>query len=197
MGTSRSNRKRQANRGFTLIETLISVVVLTVGLVSVAALMSEMMKNTARARYLSSATILATEKLEDLNRFPASDPAVAVPGGGSVGSLAADTTNAGVDYFDEVQVSNTGGGISETVTGQDASGNTVYTTITHLPDGTVNTSTSASMPPLPGGALVFKRRWMIEMNQPVNGVRRVTVLVVLTNPPVTKTLTFQMSTVRP
>ena len=43
----------------------------------------------------------------------------------------------------------------------------------------------------------FKRRWIIEMDQPVTGVRRITVLVTLENQQVQPPVTFQMSMVRP
>jgi len=192
-----SHHNSRGQRGFTLIETLVSVVILTVGLVAVAALMSEMIKNTASSRDMSAATMLASEKLEDLNRFPAADPAVAVTSGSIVGSLASDVTQSGVDYFDEVQLSVTGGAVAETTTSKDASGNTVYTTITQLPDGTISSADSTAMPSFPGGALMFKRRWIIELNAPVPGVRRVTVLVQLVNAQLARPVTFQMSMVRP
>lgn len=192
-----SNHNPRGQHGFTLIETLVSVVILTVGLVAVAALMSEMIKDTATSRDMSAASMLASEKLEDLNRFPASDPAVAVTSGTTIGSLSSDVTQSGVDYFDEVQLSVTGGAVAETTTSKDASGNTVYTTITQLPDGTISSADSAATPSLPGGAVMFKRRWIIEMNVPVTGVRRVTVLVQLMNGPTARPVTFRMSMVRP
>jgi hypothetical protein len=47
------------------------------------------------------------------------------------------------------------------------------------------------------GAIAFQRRWIIELNQPVTGVRRITVLVTCTNGFVQPPVTFQMSMVRP
>jgi hypothetical protein len=49
-----------------------------------------MMAATARSRYMSLAATLASEKLEDLNRWPANDPDVAVTSGSTAGSLTSD-----------------------------------------------------------------------------------------------------------
>jgi prepilin-type N-terminal cleavage/methylation domain-containing protein len=205
METSQSPRKPRKQSGFTLIETMVAIGVLTIGLVGTAALITQMVGNTGRSRYMSVAAMLGSEKLEDLNRFPASDPAIAVPGGPTAGSLTADTSQTVtvgantevVDYFDVVQLSSGNGGISETTSGKDAAGNTVFTTITHLPDGTVVSAVAGALPPLAGNTLVFGRRWVIEKDQPVAGVRRVTVLVTLKNPILSQTITFQNSMVRP
>lgn len=198
-------RQRARQRGFTLIETLAAIVVLTAGLVGMAALMSNMMVNSARSRYMSEAAMLASEKLEDLERYPAAATDVAVASGTVAGSLNSDVTATvtsngstdNVDYFDEIQLSSAGGTISETSSGKDASGNTTYTMVSHAPDGTVTNTTSTSAPPLGSDTLTFNRRWTIEKDAPVSGVRRITVLVTLTNPVIVKTVTFQMSMVRP
>ena len=205
METSQSPRNRGKQSGFTLVETMVAIAVLTIGLVGAAALIAQMVGNTGRSRYMSIAAMLASEKLEDLNRFPASDPAIAVPAGPTAGSLTADTSQSvtvgadteNVDYFDVVQLSSANGGISETSSGKDAAGNSVFTTITHLPDGTVVSSVGAAPPPIAGDTLIYNRRWVIEKDQPVAGVRRVTVLVTLKNPVVSQTVTFQNSMVRP
>ena len=122
-----------------MLETLGAIVVLTVGLLAMAGLMSTTTGNSTRSRYMSTATILATQKLEELNRYPASDPVVAVARA-SAGSIAADATQGGLNYFDNVQVSATGGVISETTS--DENGN--YTTILQQPDGTVTSTTSGA-----------------------------------------------------
>jgi len=200
-----SHHKPKRQHGFTLIETLAAIFVLTIGLVGLAVLMSNMMTGGARSRYMSEAAMLASEKLEDLERYPAADPDVAVTSGATAGSLTSDVTASvtsngttdSVDYFDTIQLSSTGGTISETTSGKDASGNTNYTTVDHSPDGSVASSTSSILPTPTADTLAFKRRWTIEKDSPVAGVRRITVLVTLTNPVVVKSVTFQMSMVRP
>jgi prepilin-type N-terminal cleavage/methylation domain-containing protein len=115
METSQSPRKPGKQSGFTLVETMAAIAVLTIGLVGTAALITQMVTNTGRSRYMSVAAMLASEKLENLNRFPAADPAIAVPGP-TAGSLTADSSQTvtvganteSVDYFDESPRSKTG-----------------------------------------------------------------------------------------
>src|SRR5205807_7682595 len=192
MARSQFNNKRRAQRGFTLLETLGAIAILSIGLLAMAGLMSQTTANSSRSRYMSEASILATQKLEELNRYPNSDPMVAITGN-SAGSLTADTSASGINYFDDIQISAVGGTISET--SSDSSGN--YNTIVQQPDGTITSTSSAAVPALPAEALQFHRRWVIEKDTPIAGVRRITVFVQLLNPPVTKPITFQISTVRP
>ncbi len=168
-------RNSRAQRGFTLLETLVAIVVLTIGLMSVAALMTQTLKSTTNSRSMSTASLLATEKLEDLNRYASTDAAVA-PGG----SIAADAAL----FFDTVTVSNGSGTISENYNG---------TIVTHLPNGAV---TNAA-PPAATDTLTYDRRWIIEANSPVANSRRITVLVTLLNQNVGSPVTFQTSMVRP
>src|ERR1700693_5205545 len=105
MGGSMSPRKSLRDSGFTLIETMIALLVLTIGLVGTAALMTTTVSTTARSHLMGTAAMLASEKLEDLDRFDKNDPSV-VAGG----SLGADTAG----YFDDVQISVDNGVISET-----------------------------------------------------------------------------------
>lgn len=192
MEASQSSKKRLRQRGFTLLETLAAIAILTIGLLAMAALMSRMTTNSAQSRYMSGASVLATEKLEELNRYPASDPMVAVSSG-SVGSITSDSTSGSVHYYDDVQLSAMGGAITSTTS--DDSGN--YNTIVHRADGTITTSSSTTAPALQSASLLYHRRWTIEANTPVVGTRRVTVFIQLTNPPLPRPVTFQMSMVRP
>lgn len=194
------HKKARRQRGFTLIETLTAIIILTVGLVGLAALMGKMISSGANSRYMSQAAMLASEKLENLERYPPNDPNVAVTSGTVAGSLTADTTASvtsngmteSVDYFDSILVSATGGAVSETM-----SGSSGFTTVTHTPNGIMTSTTTSSAPAPSADSLTFDRRWTIEKDVPVAGVRRITVLVTLTNPVLVKTVTFQMSTVRP
>ena len=53
---------------------MVSILILTIGLVGTAALMSNSVNMGAHARYVSTAALLASEKMEDLDRFPNNDP---------------------------------------------------------------------------------------------------------------------------
>jgi type IV pilus modification protein PilV len=51
-------RKVRRQRGFTLVETMVAILVLTIGLFSVAALMGSSLNMGAHARYMSTAALL-------------------------------------------------------------------------------------------------------------------------------------------
>jgi Tfp pilus assembly protein PilV len=188
----------------SLIETIVAIGVLSVGLMSMAALMARMLSTTSRSGYMSTAMQLASEKLEDLNRYPANDVNVAVTSGTTAGSLTADTSatitsdneTSLVDYWDEVRFDATGGAVREIKTGVNGAGATTYTTVRHAPDGTVTTDPNNTTAPSLNGMIRYKRRWTIEKDQPISGVRRVTVVVTLQNP-VNTPVKSQMSMVRP
>ena len=217
---SKSRARRQTgDAGFTMLEVAVAIFVLTVGVVAVAALAATMMTTGNRSKYMSLQASLASEKLEDLARWPAPAVQVCVPtGSATVGSLTSDilqttqcptnpdgTAGASgpIAYYDDVGInfsnassdcpSSTGGCFAETITSQ-SGGTNQYTTTYHSPDGTVQNTTSATAPT----NMSFHRRWIIEANSPVTGVRRVTVLVTLENTNVQPSdATFQMSMVRP
>jgi prepilin-type N-terminal cleavage/methylation domain-containing protein len=201
--------KRKA-RGFTLIELTISIAILTIGLVGVASMFGRIWGSTSYSEYMIQASTLASEKLEDLNRYPTGDPDVVVTAGNTTaGSLTANTdasvTSNGVtdtvDYFDEVFMDPSAGSISETVaTG--TSPNYTYTTTTHNPNGTITTATATSLTAATTNAIQFQRRWLIEMSPTIGttvmtGMRRITVLVAVQNPSVQPPVQFQLSVVRP
>ena len=192
-------------RGFTIVEVLVATFILIIGIVAVAGVVGSTLGNTARSEYMTQAATVATEKLEDLNRFPPTDANIAVTSGSSAGSLTSDlqssvTVNGvteTVNYYDEVYFSPSEGALQESESSIDANGNTQYTTIAYTPDGHVTTSAPSTTPPSSAGAINFERRWIIEANAPVTGVRRITVLVTLLNQSVRPPVTFQMSMVRP
>jgi len=187
-----------------LIETLIAISILAVGLLGIAALLAQLAGNSTQSRYMSTEALLASEKLDDLNRYPINDPAIAVTNGNTSGSLTADVTDnvtvgvvtETVDYFDQVRISAGNGNMVETVSGKDVNGNTVYTTTTHAPDGSITVVTGANPPAATSDMLTFSRRWVIELNPPNQpaGVRRFTVLVSLNTP--TKPANFQATMMR-
>ena len=184
-------------RGFSLIEVVFAIGILAVGLSALAMLAAQSMSGTERARYLSLATTLVSEKLEDLNRWPTPDPHVAAGG-----SLTTDSANGTISYYDDIDFSNTTGQVSETVAST-SGGTTTYTNVIHQSTGIVNTTATTSAP-AGSGIITFHRRWLIEANPVVNGVtltgaRRITVEVTLSGGAVRPgaAASFQQSLVRP
>lgn len=236
--------------GFTLLEVLVAITVLAIGLMAAAVLMSTTYKYSVRSRYVAEAAQLASEKLEDLGRYPSPissdvvypDAHIFVPTGATcqitssttgsncVGSIApaltcsgtgdctfntisstysplsitADESGAGgteaettatVTYSDSVYLSATNGQMQETY--QTAGGSSpVYTTLTFSPNGSTPVQSQSSTAPTDAGE-TFDRRWVIEQDKPVTGVRRITVLVTLMDQTVQPPVTYQMSMVRP
>ncbi len=177
------------------MEILIAIGILVIGLSALAALVAKSLGGTDRARYLSTATTLASEKLEDLNHWSSIAPQV-VAGG----SLTGDNSVGGLDYYDDVDLSNTSGQVSESIANT-SGGATTYTNIIHNASGFIDT-TATDTAPSSSGVTDFHRRWLIESNPVVNGVtltgyRRVTVLVTLDNSVVQPPISFEMSMIRP
>jgi Tfp pilus assembly protein PilV len=193
-----------------LLETLVALIVLTVGVIATAALAARCTTSASQSKYMSLAAQLASEKLEDLSRYDANDPNVCVQSGdGSEGSIAADAplksitcpppsgaSSPSVAYYDQVSVSTTTGttdcpnptyGCFTEVVYYNSNGTTNgYTVTSHSPDGTVIVTRPTATPS--ALAVTFDRRWVIEQDPVVNGVpitgsRRVTVLVTLMGTP--------------
>jgi prepilin-type N-terminal cleavage/methylation domain-containing protein len=191
MEISQSLRKRGKavrQRGFTLIEMMVSILVLTIGLVGTAALMSNSVNMGAHARYMSTAALLASEKMEDLDRFPDNDPNLAAGG-----SLGADVAS----YSDSVQISTYNGNINEVTTANGAT--TLYT---QKPDGTVVVTPGAGLGAASPDMLTYDRRWLIVANPTVGpnvitGAVQITVLVTLTNTTLNPPVSYQTSLVHP
>jgi len=100
MEISKSRRKTRRQDGFALIEVMIAILILGVGLLGLAALMAQLTGTTSNSRYLGTQVMLASEKLEDLNRLQPGDAPLAAGG-----SLTADVAG----YSDQVQVSSDNG----------------------------------------------------------------------------------------
>jgi hypothetical protein len=204
------------------------MVILAVGLMATALLMSNTYKFSVRSRYMSEAAQLASEKLEDLNRFSTVDEHITVMSGDDACGITGEncegsitpaitctsttcTINAlptalgpttitvggssySVFYFDSVFLSAANGTLSETY--QTAGGaSPSYTTLSFTPQGLTPLPSSSTTAPTVGET--FDRRWTIEMNQPLTGIRRITVLVTLLDATIFPPVTFQMSMVRP
>ena len=188
METSQSLRKPRAQRGFTLIETMVAILVLTIGLVGTAALMSQSVNMGAHARFVSTAALLASEKMEDLDRFPTNDPNLAAGG-----SLAADVAG----FSDSVQISSNNGNINEVL-----ASNGTTTLYTQQPTGTVTVTPGGALAAATPDMLTFDRRWLIAASPTVGGkvitgAKQITVLVTLTNQSLKPVVTFQTSLVHP
>lgn len=61
-------RLRDNNSGFTLMEVLIAMVILTVGLLGTAALITGIINSNKLSNRISAATVLAQDKMEDIKR---------------------------------------------------------------------------------------------------------------------------------
>lgn len=169
-----------------MIEVLIAIIILTVGIVSLAALLSRMDTNTNQSRYAGTAALLASEKLEHLNRLPADDSAL-LPGGGLGNDVAS--------YNDQVAISVGNGTYQETFTGApDPVSGATTETYTQGPDGVLGISTTAPATDAP----VFKRRWLVESGPAglPTGTKRITVFVTAPKLGPGAAATFQMSMVR-
>ncbi|PYS16867.1 MAG: hypothetical protein DMG15_00915 [Acidobacteria bacterium] len=191
---SLSHHKKFSAQGFTLVEVLLASSVLAIGLLSAGLLAGQMVSGTNRSKYINAASTLASEKLEDLNRLDVQDPQICVPTGNTTaGSLASDI-NQTTNLADGTGTcpDGTAACFAETVASV-VGGTTTYTTTVHSPTGRVQSTSSTSSPTGPR----FHRRWIIEANSPASGVRRVTILVSLTNSAVRPAVNFQMSNVRP
>jgi prepilin-type N-terminal cleavage/methylation domain-containing protein len=192
-----SIRKTSPQNGFSLLEVMVAIVVLSLGILGVATLMSQMGAGTTESRYMSAAAMLASQKLEDLNRYSANDPNVACANP-TCGSLTADVPL----YFDQVEMSsgigNAASGLNSNDIVENFKTNGSYTQILHSPDGTISSQTTNGNPAnASADMLVFDRRWLIEPNTPAFGVRRITVWVNLSSAANNKNSSFQATMVRP
>jgi type IV pilus assembly protein PilV len=108
MEISKSHRRTRNEDGFALIEVMIAIVILAVGLLGLAALMAQLTGTTSESRYMGTQVMLASEKLEDLNRLPVGNSAL-LPGGHFTANDAG--------YSDQVQVSSQNGGATTVAAG--------------------------------------------------------------------------------
>lgn len=57
------------NSGFTLMEVLVAMVILTIGLLGIAALIAGIINSNKLSNRMSVATVLAQDKMEDIKRI--------------------------------------------------------------------------------------------------------------------------------
>jgi type IV pilus assembly protein PilV len=88
---SRSTRLSRDESGFTLIEVLIAIVILTVGLLGTAALTTGIVRGNVAGKHLTTATAIAQSCFEE-NRRVGYANAGAVPAGGSNSCVAGSAT---------------------------------------------------------------------------------------------------------
>jgi type IV pilus modification protein PilV len=79
-------------RGMTLVEVLVALVVLGVALLAMAPLFSGAVRTNASSNQLTSANTLAREKLEELSGYPRTDPRLAVADGANAAVPTGVTT---------------------------------------------------------------------------------------------------------
>lgn len=60
------NKKKQGQRGFTLIETLISLCILSVALLGMSSMVFSVIRATAQSKEATTATTLLQDKMENL-----------------------------------------------------------------------------------------------------------------------------------
>ena len=183
---------------------------LAIGLLSVAALFATTIRGTASTEYMTQAATLASEKLEDLNHYPSqTDPHVYVAPGGTAGSITTDASakrdGKRQHYADlllprrSVFLPDAGKRFRDgQPTGRERK--------PAIFDDSESTEWHRSAEPNQhftrcvdfGGDLhASSWRWVIEQDQPIAGVKRITVWVSLENLSIAPDVQFQMSIVRP
>jgi Tfp pilus assembly protein PilV len=93
--------KNQA--GFTIIEVAVASVISMIGLIMLAGLFTLAISQNRLVKQYTSTTILAQEKLEELNAVENNDNRLK-PGG----SLTAEAAVSGINYYDSVYVEDSG-----------------------------------------------------------------------------------------
>lgn len=174
--------RRRGEQGLTLIEAVFALLVTVVGLVSLAGLFTIAMKTNASSRNMTTATVLAQDKLEALGavtfqqlvdpaKMKTNPNAKSADDAFVVGSLDEDGWGSdGSFYFDKIILAGRDDIEPEgTITVVRPDG----TAETRRPDGTImNTN------PFPDDRISYSRRWVImSSNEAEPGNRRLTIAV--------------------
>lgn len=95
MAVTRRGRN-SGQRGVTLIEVLLAMLLLSFGLVAIAPLFASSVKTGASSNQLASSNTLAREKLEEVIGYPATDARLLVPTGkNAAGPAGLTSTGSG------------------------------------------------------------------------------------------------------
>ncbi len=92
----RGARGNGGQRGLTLIEVMLAMLLLSFGLLAIAPLFSGSVKTGASSNQLASSNTLAREKLEEVIGYPATDARLSVPAGMNAAGPTGLTTT-GID----------------------------------------------------------------------------------------------------
>jgi hypothetical protein len=170
------------DKGFTLVEAVIAMLITVVGLVSIAGMFTIAMKTNASSRNLTTATTFAQDKIEQLGATSFQrlvDPSRMTNNPGAhgsddayiVGSLEQDTrATDGSFYFDKIILAGRDDVEPEgTITVVRPDG----TSETRRPDGTVSSGN-----PFGEDRVTYSRRWVIMSSDEENPAdRRLTIAV--------------------
>lgn len=178
---NRNEHSRSGEKGFTLVEGLIAMLVSVVGLIALAGMFSIAIKTNAHSRNLTTATTFAQDKLEQLGAISFQrlvDPARMQANPSStgendfyiVGSLDEDIFTGDAYYYDKIILASRDDVEPEgTITVVDPSGKAE----TRRPDGTVFAGN-----PFGEDRITYSRRWVIlASNEEDPADRRLTVAV--------------------
>jgi prepilin-type N-terminal cleavage/methylation domain-containing protein len=88
-----------SERGFSLVEILMALVVITIGIMGVAQMFPSASRGQVRDKMLQGATYLAQEQLETLSNLTWSDPSLTAGRHPAAGVTACGTNNAWNRYW--------------------------------------------------------------------------------------------------
>jgi type II secretory pathway pseudopilin PulG len=180
--TNIDNSVAASERGFTLVEAMISMLVTVVGLVSLAGMFTVAMKTNASSRNFTTATTFAQDKLEQLGAISFQrlvDPGKMAPNPGAhgpddayvAGNIEQDAWGPdGSYYFDKIILAGRDDVEPEgTVTVARPDG----TAETRRPDGTISPGN-----PFGDERMSYSRRWVVVSSSEENPAdRRLTIAV--------------------
>jgi len=142
-------KKQSPQAGFSLIEVMIALVVLTVGILSLQTMQITAIQGNATAQRLTTGSTWAADRVERLTSLDYNDP------------LLTDSNNNGVAGLDDTQA----GGVvqADRLFTQDAAGNDVVT---------------ASGAAVPAIAMPYSVYWNVAVNAPTPNTRTIRIVTV-------------------